>query len=95
MRFALSSDEVFGQNAGRSFDIYGFYRNILKTLQEEELADDMEVIQSRWNELVYDCRPIIILSDRINRIIFGGGHAAEPEEAHGTLRQILAQRGGL
>ncbi|KIO19608.1 hypothetical protein M407DRAFT_222646 [Tulasnella calospora MUT 4182] len=78
VRFALSSDEVFGQNAGRSFDIYGFYRNVLKTLQDDELAEDFEVIQSRWNE-----------------IIFGGGDATEPEEEHGTLRQILAQRAGL
>lgn len=50
VRFALSSDEVFGQNIERSFDIYAFYRNILKTLKEEELADDVEVIRSRWNE---------------------------------------------
>ncbi|KAG9030640.1 hypothetical protein FS837_003219, partial [Tulasnella sp. UAMH 9824] len=53
VRFALSSDEVFGQNVGHSFDIYSFYRNILKTLREEELADDVEVLQGRWNEIIF------------------------------------------
>lgn len=50
VRFALSSDEVFGSNSGRFFDIYAFYRSILKTLREEELADDVEVLRGRWNE---------------------------------------------
>ncbi|KIO26093.1 hypothetical protein M407DRAFT_24650 [Tulasnella calospora MUT 4182] len=49
VRFALSSDEVFGQNA-LSFDIYTFYRNILKMLRREELAKDMEEIRLYWND---------------------------------------------
>ncbi|KIO17440.1 hypothetical protein M407DRAFT_32895 [Tulasnella calospora MUT 4182] len=44
VRFALSSDEVFGQNT-RSFDIYSFYRNILTMLQQEELAREIEEIR--------------------------------------------------
>ncbi|KAG8939836.1 hypothetical protein FRC04_005953 [Tulasnella sp. 424] len=53
VRFALSSDETFGNNSGRCFDIYNFYRNILKTLREEELADDVEILRSRWNEILF------------------------------------------
>ncbi|KAG8964563.1 hypothetical protein FRC05_003772 [Tulasnella sp. 425] len=53
VRFALSSDETFGNNSGRCFDIYNFYCNILKTLHEEELADDVEVLRSRWNETIF------------------------------------------
>lgn len=48
VRFALSSDEVFGQNA-HSFDIYAFYRNILKMLRQEELADEIEEIRQYWD----------------------------------------------
>ncbi|KIO25050.1 hypothetical protein M407DRAFT_8604 [Tulasnella calospora MUT 4182] len=53
VRFALSSDEVFGNNSDRGFDIYAFYQNILEALREEELADDVEVLQSRWNDIIF------------------------------------------
>ncbi|KIO20038.1 hypothetical protein M407DRAFT_223377 [Tulasnella calospora MUT 4182] len=52
VRFALSSDEVFGQNA-HSFDIYAFYRNILKMLRQEELADEIEEIRQYWDEVIF------------------------------------------
>ncbi|KAG9014299.1 hypothetical protein FRB90_005421 [Tulasnella sp. 427] len=52
VRFALSSEETFGQRRG-SFDIYGFYRDVLRTLWEPELADDFEVIRDHWNEVIF------------------------------------------
>lgn len=75
VRFALSSDTVFGRRAkNHQFDLYAFYDNILMLLNRPEMEDRTQLILDFWTENV-----------------FGTHSDAEYDDDGGTAAAILAQ----
>ncbi|KAG9021300.1 hypothetical protein FS837_007370 [Tulasnella sp. UAMH 9824] len=78
VRFALSSDTIFGRKLNHSqFDLYAFYDNILTFLNRPEMAVRTALILDYWTENV-----------------FGVDAEISPDEGGGTASAILAQLRG-
>ncbi|KAG8917209.1 hypothetical protein FRC01_002600, partial [Tulasnella sp. 417] len=57
VRFALSSDESFGADPTRCFDIYAFYRSIVNMLEMPDIQTDVKELLEFWDQTLFGQNP--------------------------------------
>lgn len=57
VRFALSSDESFGADPTRCFDIHAFYRSIINMLELPDIQTDVKDLLEFWDQTLFGQNP--------------------------------------
>lgn len=94
VRFALSSDEVFGQTSKGAFDVYAFYANLLRLLNLPQIEDKVEELEAFWNLYGQPTSPMKS-SDcaLLHREIFGNSEDSDApaDDPDSAIAMILAE----